>query len=372
MSDAAANPWRFWQDSLAGAPVKPKADRPEAGFYRVKKGGGWGEPVAIWTNAQGAVLAKRGAEMVDANKVWSWCCSFPVFHSVYLDAVAGKGWPDEATVALERHASEPIDAGERHESEVCDAGEITDVGRDPGIGDNSGTVEWFSPPLDTIIQTREDAKKWLAGIQNVITTQEQADKANSYVQIVARARRDAESAHEVEKAPYLKAGQALDAKLREIKAEAASVETQIVKIVQDYLIAERRRREEAARRANEEAAATRLAERAEAERARRAEMEAEGRAEAEITKAIAAAPPPPADPMPLVEAIPVKAGLRGTGIKLKDVPVVEIVDFEALAKAYAASESGRAAIIAWAEKVGPKSPVPIPGIRITKEAKASK
>jgi hypothetical protein len=116
MSQQIENPWAWWQAALAGK-IGPIHDgEPEQGYYRVRdgKGGPW-LPVAIWKDASGAWLCKRGTSKARAEDVWTWACRNPISHETYTAVVAGGAWPDEVGPAETRGIGDnlPTDPVER-------------------------------------------------------------------------------------------------------------------------------------------------------------------------------------------------------------------------------------------------------------------
>ena len=103
--------YEYWRAALAGEKPKMYVDTPECGFFRKgtyerdakgnKKRTGW-QPVAIFKNADGGMIARVGSELsgddVDGdklNELWSYVCNNPISEGAYREVARhGKPWPD--------------------------------------------------------------------------------------------------------------------------------------------------------------------------------------------------------------------------------------------------------------------------------------
>ena len=102
MKDAEGkDPYLWWRMALdgieIGGPNLPiHADKPQPGFYRMKRGGHF-EPVAIFENGEGLIAlvgAGKNSETHDAPIAWLRCCTNPVTEAAYRQACASGLWDD--------------------------------------------------------------------------------------------------------------------------------------------------------------------------------------------------------------------------------------------------------------------------------------
>jgi hypothetical protein len=246
--------WRIAKDNpgLIGTDVLPiDAEDPRAGYYRVRpKTGNW-EPVCIIPDEDGGNVlhAERSNRPWPANRMsdlWLWCCRNPVEYEDFLQALDGGGWADEPDL--------PIGTGAKEE-----------------VGD----------PLDALlIEFDSEASQARDILAKTITEKAVADRAAIMASRLLGIARRADKLHEIEKAPFLKAGRMVDDKWRDIRDQPAELAKRLKRGQESYLKElERIERERVAAAARE---AARL--RAEAEEAsRRAERE-RLRAEAEAAR----------------------------------------------------------------------------------------
>lgn len=192
------------------------------GFYRKRRHKtGPFDPVAIWRDETGKLVAMIGDKAADAAELWSWVCRHPVTEEAYRAVIDGERWPDEA----------------------------------PTIGHNSGPADDDEAIADQI----EAAEKAVAEFAEIADDERQA-QAQSARSRLNELSREADKLRTAEKAPYLEAGKAVDAKWQPLVKKAKAAADAIAKAMSVYETkkareeAERRRQAEEARRAAEEGA----------------------------------------------------------------------------------------------------------------------
>jgi hypothetical protein len=250
--------WSWWRFALAGKVGPIHEDVPQSGFYRVKN-----DAVAIWCEDGELMATRAGRPVADVCALWTYAAKWPISCELY-EAVAERGepWPD----AIEEPA---------------------------GIGHNA--QDEHAAITDELAAIEKGFADWIASIGGSIAGQEQADKAATYAERIKQIEKRATEAHKVEKAPHLEAGRVVDARWKPVIANAATAARTVKDVVGVYLIAEKRRRDEAA-----------------------AKVRAETGAE--------------------VEAAPVKTRGAARAVTLRTVKRAEITDLAALAAFFAAME----------------------------------
>ena len=274
---ADLNRWAWYQKALAnpaeiGKSLIVHESDPQQGYYRTRQKGGQWEPVAIFypEGADQLVAYRNGKEVRDISALWVWCCRYPISYEAYEKAMAGSGFDDEP----------PAPAT---------------------VGHNSGDADPFEAIKIELAGEKEMAESFL---KSEVKTQADADKAGIWSKRLSDLAKRADNHRVVEKEPHLAASRAVDDKWRDPIAEAKELATKLKRHVEPYLIAQKRKADEAARKAREEA-----------ERQRREAMQAQDeeqraaalKAAQEAEKAAARAAPPsrrtPA-PVELVRACP--------------------------------------------------------------------
>jgi hypothetical protein len=291
LTSKIVDPWAWWRAALKnpsdiGKSLPVHDGDPQQGYYRTRRAKGEAfEPVAIYyPDDSNTLVALRGTREVDPNEIWTFCCKNPVEYQAYIDARAGKGWPD-------------------------DDAEVAAQVAPPAPGDNSAVVD----EAETIKDQIESA---LAGVKKYETIADDATaaKALSLRNRLNELSNQADKIRTKQKEPHLEAGRAVDAKwqplVKSSKAGADKVRDAMGAWETEKL---RRQREEERQRAE----AIRL----EQEAARAAE--ATGKApETEVM-----APPPPAATAPApIKPTYGKAASVSVKVVLKD-----ITDWRALA-----------------------------------------
>ena len=189
--------YHFWRSGLAGLTLAVQDGNPQPGFYRARqsKGGPW-QPVAIWAETDGSMVALRGSDSVDAADIWIACARHPVSYEDYQHALQTGDWPG----ALPAPADTPRAV-------------LTDVLAPAPIGDNN-PPEGSEALLADIDERVAEAKSWADG--RVIASQADADRAEALISALAKAGKAAEAAHKGEKAPHLEAGRKVDARWKPV------------------------------------------------------------------------------------------------------------------------------------------------------------
>jgi hypothetical protein len=210
--------WQHWRNALAGNVGPIHENEPQSGFYRVRN-----DPVAIWREGDDLFAERAGRPVADVCALWTYAAKWPITCELY-EAVAERGepWPD----AIEEPA---------------------------GIGHNA--EDEHSAITDELAAIEKGFADWLASIGGSIAGQEQADKAATYAERIKQIEKRATEAHKVEKAPHLEAGRVVDARWKPVIASAATAARTVKDAVGVYLIAEKRRRDEAAAKVRAETGA---------------------------------------------------------------------------------------------------------------------
>ncbi|QQM29336.1 hypothetical protein JET14_13485 [Martelella lutilitoris] len=274
--------WAWWRAALKDPaqigkelPVHP--GEYQLGYYRTRRKGGTWEPVGIYPDEDGRVVAFRGNKPVDdIENLFTWCCRYPVEYAAYIQALETGKWPDddEAVAAT--------------------------------IGDNSGDVDETASLADQI-------EAALAGLSKYakISDDETAAKALSLRNRLNELSREADKARTEEKKPHLEAGKAVDAKWQPLVKKAKTGADDVRAKIGAWETEKYRRQQEEQRKAEE---ARRAAEEAARER--------EG--ETEVLDAPEPAPAPVADPVSIRPTYG-----KAASVKMRTV-VKEVTDWPAL------------------------------------------
>lgn len=218
--------WKWWRGALANPSAIGSTDLPvhpneyQLGYYRTRRKEGDWEPVGIYPDDDGRVVAFRNGRPVDdIVQLFLWSCRNPIEYQAYVDALDGKGWADEPTRGT--------------------------------IGDN---LPEDADPFDALsleyLGEKEQAEAFL---KEKVTTQAQADKVGIWAKRLTAIKTKAEGLHKVEKQPHLDAGRAVDDKWRDLKTEPDALAKQLKAHIQPFLSAKHREEQERARKAAEEA-----------------------------------------------------------------------------------------------------------------------
>lgn len=107
------DPYEFWKDAIRGVPIGSdelpvSADRPQCGFYRMRRGikAPW-ECVAIFIRDDAFVALVDGNE-VPPNSVWHWCCTNPITEMAYHHARETGQWGDLDDTVLILQAKDAV------------------------------------------------------------------------------------------------------------------------------------------------------------------------------------------------------------------------------------------------------------------------
>lgn len=292
---AVVDPWRWWQEALAGR-VGAIHHEPEQGYYRIRPKGGQWLPVAIW-NEDGQWLAYRDGKEADAWQIWTWCCRNPISHADYEKAMAGGGFDDEPPLT-------------------------------PGIGHNAGEADPFDTLRIEYLGEKEQAEEFMKA---PVKTQAQADKVAIWSKRLADIAKRADAQRVTEKEPHLKASRAVDDKWRELKEDPDTLSKRLKAHVKPYLQEQIRAEEERQRKAREEADRARAAAEDAARKARESE-EVDAGATRESERLAAQARAAEAE----AEARKVNAGRTGARVSMRTVKVGVVTDYAKAAAALVA------------------------------------
>ena len=278
--------YQWWRDALAGKNPPVHADHPQSGFFKMRtiKDGPW-VPVAIWTDKD-VRYCLVGNQQRDAASVWTSCAGRPVPEAAAKTAFRTGQWPGDAPPVTDQQA-----------------------------GSNN-------PPSDVteLIPLEIDAAdEWLSAVKT-ITTQVDSDIASNKVANLRKLKKDAEVAHEKEKAPHLAAGRAVDKKYNPKIEDAGNAVKRLLAAVTVFQNAEKARlqkiADEAARVENEK---------------RMAEYKRQQDEAAEIAAAKFEEPPKPVAAPDLVtpETVKIKSGgASGKVVGLRKVKFAVIEDYD--------------------------------------------
>lgn len=202
LSSKVVDPWVWWRAALKnpseiGKSLPVHDGDAQVGYYRTKFKGGEYEPVAIYyPEDSDTLIALRGSREVIPDEIWTYCCRQPVEYQAYLDARAGKGWPDDDAVVAKQVAP-------------------------PAAGDNSGAVD----PTEEIKDQIENALKGMDAYK-AITDDATAAKALSLRNRLNELSNQADKIRSKEKEPFLEGGKAVDAKWQPlVKSAKAGADT---------------------------------------------------------------------------------------------------------------------------------------------------
>lgn len=301
------SPWAYWQAVMAGKEMPVHEGQPQIGYYRTKGGKGRvPEPVAIFEH-EGAIVALKSNNPVDANEVWTWVCTSPISYETYC-AVAERGekWPDldEAVAAQIGHNNPPNDEAE-------------------------------------MLREQVEAAKAGAAEYTKIHDDEMAARAQSLRARLLELKATIEKAHKAAKEPHLKAGRDVDAKWLPVAREAEGAANG----VRTALTAFENEKMRAAREAQQKA-------------------EAEARRAAEAGRPVPVAPPVEAAP-----AAPIK-GAYGKAASVRTIKVATVTDQDALYIALRDNPDVKALLQKLAQKVVDAGATP-PGVSIDEQRKVA-
>ena len=196
-----SDPYSYYFDCLAGKGTM-HPDLPCAGRWRisasrvnqtgnVNKSAPRSRAVAIWPHSDGKLRVRvdsfqpmtedddKYLQFVDAG--WPRCKAVSV--EEYDDAVAGKGWPDEAEVVTRLNNQPP----------------------------DENSIEALTEAVDDLAR---EAKRMIAA--GAATAQEVCDQAADISNKLSELQKKADKARETEKAPHLKASRDVDAKWKPV------------------------------------------------------------------------------------------------------------------------------------------------------------
>lgn len=202
LASKIVDPWAWWRAALKnpseiGKSLPVHDGDAQVGYFRTKFKGGEYEPVAIYyPEDSNTLIALRGSREVLPDEIWTFCCRYPVEYQAYLDARAGKGWPDDDKTVAAQVAT-------------------------PAPGDNSAAIDEAETIKDQI-----DAA--LAGMDayRKIADDATAAKALSLRNRLNELSNQADKIRSKQKEPHLEAGKAVDAKWQPlVKSAKAGADT---------------------------------------------------------------------------------------------------------------------------------------------------
>lgn len=277
--------FKFWGDQLAGKdPEWPDASHPEAGYYRNRYMAPAGngkreaayEAVGFWQDADGNWCCARSKfgdgsklKLDEMAELFASCCRSPVTYEVYRDFMATGVWPD-----MPSGEREPLAEGQPAQADA------------PAAADDKPPAPAYERAMAKVLEVEKACKDWLAKIGRKPATQEEADIAADFAEKFAKIEKAAEQARVAEKAPHLENGKRVDANWKPPTTKAATCKTWAKNLNVDFILAEQKKREQAAAEENARLQAAYEAQKAEAEAAaaQNAKLEAIGIETAPVEK----------------------------------------------------------------------------------------
>lgn len=298
--------------NLAGQKPPIRDGEPQCGYYKRKSGRkGPFEAAAIWMQGD-EIVCRVGSEMRDPHKEWLWLARHPVAEADARYWFEHGHWPGEVAVA----APSPELATPENEPPAP-----TSDGRERSNAAEPSDYDLWLDRAQTLVMHTET---WLreVKIDSEATAKVAANKIGDLRAHASKGKKQ----HEIEKAPHLAAGRAVDERYLPIVKALEAATSKIRIATEDFanaekvrLAAEARRAEEARRQAEEE------------------ERRARGPAES------ASPPPPPPDPAPLVTSVKITSDTgRTISLRTRRVPVV--TDHKAALKHFASHPDVQAVV----------------------------
>lgn len=334
----------WWRRALAdpakiGSKELPvHENEPQCGYYRKRNDDGLDEPVAIYIDQAGEMVAQIMSRRVDPYQIWTWVSRSPVSYEVFRNAFEGKGWPDSLP-------SETAGMGHNRPDEAADP---------------------FEALKFDLEAEQEQAEAFL---KEPVTTQDAADRAAAWAKKLGEIAKKADNHRKVEKQPHIDAGNAVDQKWNPVRDLAKDLSTRLKRSLDDWLRKQREAEEARRRKAEAEAAEARrkaeeAAKAAETEAARSSEdaekAEAEARAAAEAAEAAAKE----------AAARPVNAGRTGAKVAYKTFKTGEITDQDAFYQAVKDRDDVREFFQTLANRAA-RGGHELPGMKIKEDRKAA-
>ena len=240
-------------EKIQGYGVPVSVDTPFTGFYRWKQRDKTFKPVAYWYEGE-QLRCLVGDDVVEddlkAREIWTYCCSYPVTHDAYLDAMETGRWPDSDPRLTAKNLKQSGDYGPGEEATTN------------------------NPPAESPI---EECKNKIANAKGglddykTIESDEQLARAKSLKNRLTELAGEADKQRDAIKRPFLEAGRAVDAEwmpvVNEAKEAARVVQGSMDAYATKQLLArraaeaeaERRRQADALREASNEGPAEQVA-----------------------------------------------------------------------------------------------------------------
>jgi hypothetical protein len=324
--------WQWYFGALANPSAVGSASLPvhpgeyQLGYYRVRRKGGAWEPVGIYPDAEGRTVAYRDNRPVDdIPELFTWACRQPVTHKAYVDALEGKGWPDDDAVVAAQIAPPA-----------------------PTIGDNSGEVDESEKLKDQI-----DAAIKGVDAYAQITDDETAAKAQSLRNRLNELSGEADKKRDALKRPYLDAGTKIDKTWMPLVKNAKAGADKVKAAMEAWETEKLRQRREEERRQQEDL---------------RKQQEA-----ALAAAPVSGDPEPIAAPVPEPLTVAAPTSIRasyGKAASVKATVVVDqVTDWPALAVYMSSHEECRTLLRQLAQRALDAGRTNIPGITVTEIAK---
>jgi hypothetical protein len=310
----------WWRNALQGDIGPVSENYPQFGFFKKRKyKGGPFLPVAIWQNEDGQILATEGDRLITDHteicELWVRVINNPVSEEDYRFHEQNGHWPDEVP-DMRGHNNPPEGA------------------------------EGLKEQVEFHIQA---AKDWLK--ENKIDTQQKADMAANFRDLLNELAKKAEAEHKEKKNPHLQKCREIDNKYLPLAKDAKAQAGVFRSKLGTYLAHEERKKREA-----HEAEVQRVQQ----ENARR---EAEAIENNEVPPEQLELPP-----QPKVSA----GGARGRKTGLKTTWSAEIVDYDKALAHFAEHSDVKALVLKLANSVVrvEKKNAKIPGVKVI-EGKAA-
>lgn len=202
-----------YRAAIVGSSISILETEPHSGYYRsAKEKDGPLLPVAIWRDGDGKLNVLRGDEEVPLERVWPYCVWNPVSYEAYEVAADGKPWPDDGTVTLIEEKPKPAEEAKNAQAEAL----LNAVAEKPAEDDEATKL---AKKIDAAIAA---AKAEYAEI----TSDEQANKAQSARSDLTRLAGQADKTREALVRPHINAQREINDKWNPlVKAGRGMAET---------------------------------------------------------------------------------------------------------------------------------------------------
>jgi hypothetical protein len=219
--------YEWWKNALKGEFGPIHDGHPQLGFYRAQTKKGGVRPVAVWLDEETQKpVAKFGETMVDADKVWIWCCMNPIDWRLYQDVMQGGAWPADLP---------PPKKFERNPMEASLDDVTAGVGHNKPPTDEPHSAEEFHEAIKAAVDgARDDYKK---GISDKVA----ADRVTNWRERLNALSKAADKRRREEKAPHEEAADKLQKVWQPLVDDAKTAANQLRDALTKWLQEETKR-----------------------------------------------------------------------------------------------------------------------------------